>query len=174
MHTIPIKPENYEEDGAPFQACIFFRSLDCELLCGNISCSNCIKQDKSVSKQKEKHNVQPPQYLKDKAPLSKSSKEWLVATVQRQRVVCKELEGRISQLEKYIEKNSFPIDENLEKDILAILADSGDEITPHMRVFWEQQQKMLASPKFGRRYHPHIIQFCLSIHAKSPAAYKEL
>jgi hypothetical protein len=62
----------------------------------------------------------------------------------------------------------------LEKYILAILADSGDEITPHMRVFWEQQQKMLASPKFGRRYHPHIIQFCLSIHAKSPAAYKEL
>ena len=93
MHTIPIKPENYEEDGAPFQACIFFRSLDCELLCGNISSSNCIKQDKSVSKQKEKHNVQPPQPLKDKAPLSKSSKERLVATVQRQRVVCKESLG---------------------------------------------------------------------------------
>ena len=34
-HTIPIKPENYEEDGPPFQACIFLRSLDCELLCGN-------------------------------------------------------------------------------------------------------------------------------------------
>ncbi|CAB4010182.1 Transposable element P transposase, partial [Paramuricea clavata] len=24
------------------------------------------------------------------------------------------------------------------------------------------------------RYHPHIIRFCLSLHAKSPAAYKEL
>jgi hypothetical protein len=123
------------------------------------------KQEKSVSKQKEKHNVQPPQPLKDKAPLSQSSKKRLVATVQRQRVVCKELEGRISQLEKEIAKNSVPIDETLEKDILAKLADSGDEITPHMRVFWEQQRKMLASPKFGRRYHPHIIRFCLSIHA---------
>ncbi len=24
------------------------------------------------------------------------------------------------------------------------------------------------------RYHPHVIRFCLSLHAKSPAAYKEL
>ena len=45
---------------------------------------------------------------------------------------------------------------------------------PHMRVFWEQQRKMLAQKKFGRRYHPHIIRICLSIHAKSPAAYEEL
>ena len=111
---------------------MFLRSLDCELLCGNISCSNCFKQEKSVSKQKEKNNVQPPQPLKDKAPLSKSRTKRLVATVQRQRVVCKELEGRISQLEKEIAKNSVPIDETLEKDILAKLADSGDEITPHM------------------------------------------
>ncbi len=43
-----------------------------------------------------------------------------------------------------------------------------------MKVFWEQQRKLLASPKFGRRYHPHVIRFCLSLHAKSPAAYKEL
>ena len=43
-----------------------------------------------------------------------------------------------------------------------------------MKVFWEQQRKLLAGPKFGRRYHPHVIRFCLSLHAKSPAAYKEL
>ncbi len=44
-----------------------------------------------------------------------------------------------------------------------------------MRVFWEQQQKMLASPKFGKRYLPHIIRFCISIHAKSPESiYREL
>lgn len=173
-HTVPIKLEHYEEDGPPFQACIFLRSPDCELLSGDISCSNCIKQEKAIIKQKEKANIQQPQPLKDKAPLSKARKERLVATVQRQRVVCKELEDRISLLQKEIEVNSVSIDETLEKDILAILADSGNEITPHMRVFWEQQRKMLAQSKFGRRYHPHIIRFCLSIHAKSPAAYKEL
>ncbi|CAB4038849.1 Hypothetical predicted protein [Paramuricea clavata] len=39
----------------------------------------------------------------------------------------------------------------MEKDILAILADRSDEVTPHMKVFWEQQRKLLAMPKFGRR-----------------------
>ena len=173
-HTVPLKPEHYEEDGPPFQACIFIRSLDCELLCGDSSCSSCTKQEKSFSKQKEKSKGQPPIPLKDKAPLSRSSKERLVATVQKQRIVSKELENRLSQLEKEISKNSISVDETLEKDILTILADAGNEVTPHMRVFWEQQRKLLASPKFGRRYHPHIIRFCLSIHAKSPAAYREI
>ena len=70
-----------------------------------------------------KRTVEP---LKSNAPLSSSSKERLVATVQKQRIVCKELEGRIAELEKEIERNSIPIDETMEKDILAILADGGD------------------------------------------------
>ena len=173
-HTVPINPEHYDEDGPPFQAHIFLRSPDCELLCRDSPCPKCSMHEKSIHKPKEKSHVQPPQPVKDKAPLSRSSKERLVATVQRQRIVCKELEGRLTQLEKEISENSISVDEALEKDILTILADSGNEVTPHMRVFWEQQQKMLASSKFGRRYHPHIIRFCLSIHAKSPAAYREL
>ena len=112
--------------------------------------------------------------IKSNAPLSGSSKTRLVATVQQQRLVCKELEVRIAELEKEIKTNSIPIDETIEKDILAILADSGEEVTPHMKVFWEQQRGLVAMPKFGRRYHPHVIWFCLSIHAKSPAAYREL
>jgi hypothetical protein len=173
-HTVPMNPEHYDEDldGPPFQVQVFLRSPDCELLCPDNSCSKCRMQDKVVQRPKEKSHVQPPQPVKDKAPLPKSSKERLVATVQRQRIVCKDLESRINQLEKEISKNSIPVDESLERDILSIMADSGNEVTPHMRVFWEQQQKMLASPKFGRRYHPHIVRFCLSLHAKSPAAYR--
>jgi hypothetical protein len=53
----------------------------------------------------------------------------------------------------------------MDKDIL---------VTPYIKVFWEQQRKLLAMPKFGRRCHPHIIRFCLSVYAKSPAAYREL
>ena len=30
------------------------------------------------------------------------------------------------------------------------------------------------APNFGRRYHPHLIRFCLSLHSKSPSAYREL
>ena len=108
-----------------------FRSPDCGLLCDDSSCSSCSKQEKSFSKQKEKSKVQPPVPLKDKTPLSRSSKEQLVATVQRQRIVSKELENRLSQLEK-ISKNSISVDETLKKDILTILADAGDEVTPHI------------------------------------------
>lgn len=75
-----------------------------------------------------------------------------------------------------MKKNSTSVNVNeaLEKDLLDIYANNTDEVTPHMKMFWEQQQRLLASPKFGRRYHRHIIRFCLSLHAKSPAAYKEL
>ena len=48
------------------------------------------------------------------------------------------------------------------------------EATPHMRFFWQQQMKPLQSKKIGRRYHPQLIRFALSLHGKSPSAYKEL
>ena len=85
------------------------------------------------------------------------------------------MEEKITTLEAEIEKNSIVVNETLEKDLPEIFANNPCmEITPHMRVFWEQQRKLIASPTFGRRYHPQIIRFCLSLHAKSPAAYKEL
>ncbi len=173
-HTIPIERKHYEEDGPPFQAHVYIRSENCELLCSDIACPSCSKLESTLGKMKESKAKQTLEPLKANAPLSISSKERLVTTVQKQRLVCKELEGRIVELEKEIEKNSISIDETMEKDILAILTDSSADVTPHMKVFWEQQRKLLAMPKFGRRYHPHIIRFCLSVHAKSPAAYREL
>ena len=63
---------------------------------------------------------------------------------------------------------------SLENDILKIMGGQNLEATPHMKFFWEQQMKLLQSEKFGRRYHPQIIRFALSLHGKSPAAYREL
>ncbi len=37
------------------------------------------------------------------------------------------------------------------KDMLAILTDRSDEVTPTHESFLEQQRKLLAMPKFGRR-----------------------
>ena len=34
--------------------------------------------------------------------------------------------------------------------------------------------KLLQAKKMGRRYHPQIIRFALSLHGKSAAAYREL
>ena len=56
-HTVPLKPEHYEEDGPPFQACIFIRSLDCELLCGDSSCSSCTSKKSLLVSRKRKAKV---------------------------------------------------------------------------------------------------------------------
>lgn len=44
------------------------------------------------------------------------------------------------------------------------------EENPHMKFFW----MLLQTGKICRRYHPQIIRFALSLHAKSPSAYGEL
>lgn len=59
---------------------------------------------------KAKQAVEP---LKSNAPLSGSSKGRLVAAVQKQRLVCKELEGRIAEKKKEIQTNSISIDETM-------------------------------------------------------------
>ena len=41
-------------------------------------------------------------------------------------------------------------------------------------MFWEEQQKYINTSKKGICYHPAIIKKCLSLLAKSPAAYDEL
>ena len=43
-----------------------------------------------------------------------------------------------------------------------------------MKFFWPEQMKLLQRTKMGRRYHPQIIRFALSLHGKSPSAYREL
>ena len=101
-------------------------------------------------------------------------KERLIATIQRQRLACKDLKDQVAKMGKDIMSNSIEIDKNLESDVLDILKTSDLKSLPHMELFWQQQKKLLASPKFGRRYHPHLIRFCLSLHSKSPSAYREL
>ena len=66
------------------------------------------------------------------------------------------------------------VSEYLEKDLLTIMGAQNLEATPRMKFFWEQQMKLLQSKKMGRRYHPQIIRFALSLHGKSPSAYREL
>ena len=66
------------------------------------------------------------------------------------------------------------ISESFEKDVLSIMGGQSLEATPHMKFFWQQQMKLLQSTKMGRRYHPQIIRFALSIHSKSPSAYREI
>ena len=80
----------------------------------------------------------------------------------------------MKNLQTKIEKDGVHFSESLETDILKIMGGQNLEATPHMKFFWEQQRALLQSKKMGRRYHPQVIRFALSIHGKSLSAYREL
>ena len=172
-HSVPLQTDVYDENGPPFQVDLFCRSNDCYILCNADKCNTCLNY---IDKEGKKKCVPAKQSLpiKDKAPLTACSKERLIATVQKQRLVCKDLKGQINAMSRDILTNSIKIDETLENDILGILKQNDLKSSPLINLFWQQQKKLLASPKFGRRYHPHLIRFCLSLHSKSPSAYREL
>ena len=75
-----------------------------------------------------------------------------------------------------LKKNSMDIDSELNNDLVDIFKGiPHDKVPPFMRLFWEEQQKYLRTSHSSQiRYHPAIIKFCLSIAAKSPAAYNQL
>ena len=77
-------------------------------------------------------------------------------------------------MQAQIENDSIAVSETLEKDVLTIMGEQNLETTPHMKFFWEQQVRLRQANKFGRRFHPQVIRFALSIHAKSASAYREL
>ena len=173
-HSVPLQTDVYDENGPPFQVDLFFRSNDCFVLCNANKCNTCLNY---INKEGKKKCVPAKQSLpiKDKAPLTACSKDRLIATVlKQQRLVCKDLKGQINAMSRDILTNSIKIDKTLENDILGILKENYLKSSPHMNLFWQQQKKLLASPKFGRRYHPHLIRFCLSLHSKSPSVYREL
>ena len=60
-------------------------------------------------------------------------------------------------------------------DIVTIMSGANQlKISPFMKFFWEEQQKYLKSSSTGTTYHPMIIRYCLSLVAKSSAAYDEI
>ncbi|CAB3985949.1 Transposable element P transposase [Paramuricea clavata] len=84
------------------------------------------------------------------------------------------LEEQLEELQQKIVDQGVSVDKSLEEDILQIMNGQNLEATPHMKFFWQEQMKLLQSSSSGRRYHPQIIWFALSVHGKSPSAYREL
>jgi hypothetical protein len=110
---------------------------------------------------------------KSKALLSACGPEKLRATVVATRLQCKMLEEQLEELQQKIVDQGVSVDKSLEEDILQIMNGQNLEATPHMKLFWQEQMKLLQSSSSGRRYQPQIIRFDLSVHGKSPFAYRE-
>lgn len=75
-----------------------------------------------------------------------------------------------------LKNTNIEVDHELSNDLTKILGTAADtsKMTPFMKLFWEQQQKLFSSSQKGVRYHPMIVRFCLSLAAKSPSCYEEL
>ena len=75
--------ESSEENGPPFQSSVFIRDKDCEMLAESSPCSTCDETEKSLIKSRERSNKNILEPVKNKAPLSVSSKSSLVATIHQ-------------------------------------------------------------------------------------------
>ena len=171
-HTVPLCPEVYCNQDLPYQVSIYLRSADCVVLqmSGKDSCDSCSNAEVKRQKQSATKKVTS---VKEKAPLAGSSKERLIATVKQQRIESKVLKEKCSGLEKEIQANSITVNEVLESDIISILDNTNLRKTPHMNFFWQHQKNCFPPPSSEEDTTPHLIRFCLSVHAKSPAAYRE-
>lgn len=158
----------------------FLRSPRCPLLINGDKCQECLKKEvklRAEFKQKRK-NLQSP--VLPNAPLSLVSPDRLVSTVQSQRAENKSLRLENVSLKKRLNealsKNTVAVDATLNDDLVSIFKGAPEQkIPPFMKLFWEEQQKYLhTKDKTQLRYHPAIIKFCLSIAAKSSAAYEQL
>ena len=107
------------------------------------------------------------------APISKTSPGRIKLTLQEQRLKCQQLEDELNCMRNELSANSVAVDSELNSDFMSILDGEDCEMTPFMKLFWQEQKKMFLVSKHGTRYHPMIIRFCLSVHSKSASAYKE-
>jgi hypothetical protein len=163
-----------------YRVMVILRSISCNVLFDEdaseeqVICKTCFTLQKNVQKQQLRKERKSSAPAKDKAPLAACGAEKLRATVVADRLELADLKQRIKNLESKIVKHGVSVSEPLEKDLLTIMSGQNLESTPHMKFFWEQQMHLLQTKKMARRYHPQIIRFALSIHCKSPSAYREL
>ncbi|XP_066925034.1 uncharacterized protein [Clytia hemisphaerica] len=174
-HSVPMSCDPHYEDTL-YKCMYFYRHTSCFILSDETQCEVCSSFDKSIEKSEQARSRRILEPAKDKAPVSLTSPDRLRLTLQAKRLTCKQLEQRIQEMNLALRKSSVDIGE-IGDDMITIIGDLGNDLkerTPFMNLFWQQQKKLFSASKSGRRFHPMLIRFCLSLVAKSPSCYKEL
>ena len=111
-----------------------------------------------------------------KAPISSTNPLRVKLTLQNQRMENKILLKEMEEMKLAIKNYSVSIQEDIHTDFRQLFSQhlERNNVPPFMKLFWEEQQKYLSSPKNGIRYHPMIIRYCLNLASKSPAVYEEM
>ena len=171
-------PKTIQVEEPHFEVTLAYQSVACDMLVEHDSakevCKTCSSAFNTIKRKARKKSKASETPAKPKAALASCGANKLRATVKSTRLQVKDLEDRLKQLQLKIERQGINISDGLEKDILKIMGGQSLEATPHIKFFWQEQMKLLQSAKMGRRYHPQVICFALSIHSKSPSAYREL
>ena len=92
-----------------------------------------------------------------KAPVSVTSSNRIKLTLQSQRLKCKQLECEIEKMKIEVDQKSVLVTNDLGNDLLNIISENGDKMTPFMKLFWDQQKRIASRAPQGRRYHPMVL-----------------
>lgn len=107
-----------------------------------------------------------------KAPLTQTSKNRIALALQ-ERGKNKKMQLEADRMRKEINTKGVELHKDFINDVNSIMDSNSENMTPFMKLFWEEQKKASANQK-SLRYHPMIIRFCLSLSMKSASAYDEL
>ena len=129
---------------------------------------------KKVGKKEKQLSFRLKTSVKSNAALSKTSHERVTLALKQERSKCSQFEAKIKKTKQEIENKYVPLDKEISEDISKIMSENLDQVTPFIKLFWDQQQKIFRSQKRALCNHPMIIRFSLSLAAKSASAYDEL
>ena len=176
-HIMPkaFHPTIAEEKFETVRQLEIIRSVNCEMLLKEDGCCrNCVifKMAENKKINRKKKVMATPAKLH--APVTMTSPERLLLTIQGHRKEKKDLQQEISLLRKSLDEQSVQVTAELHNDFQSIFEQCSRDINPFMKLFWDEQIKYIKSSPSQVRYHPMIIKFCLGLYAKSPAAYEQL
>ena len=168
-HAIPKTFEPFTSmQVTPLNQTVIRRCNQCDVLTNLHVCSHCTSFEQKSKKKKEKmskrklETLQQPAKLN--APISLTSPERLKLTIQNYRLENKELQAQVEKLKNSLDKSAVLVSDELSSDLKSIMSHTDQKhLSPFMKLFWEEQQKYIASSKHGIRYHPMVIRYCLSL-----------
>ena len=163
--------------GSP-NSILYHRAHNCSVLLSfngdnrEKKCQNCKQVETNIAKKatRQQKNLETPAH--PFAPLSRTNKRKVELALIEERKKVKSLTNEIESMKEEIAKNGIAVDETLANDIDHIMKENNENVTPFMKLFYEQQK--IARASGSMRYHPMIIRFSLSLASKSASAYDEL
>lgn len=174
-HVIPkVFDPLMSECTSSFQSLDYKRSKDCFVLHSDNQRESCKSINKAYLRSQNVASQKMSQPAKLFAPISQTLAARIKLTLQNQRLRCSQLESEIEKIRNELANSSVEIDHEMSNDFVKILSNAGENMTPFMNLFWQQQKQLFSSCSQGVRYHPMVIRFCLSLAAKSSSCYEEL